>query len=277
MWPFPFVRFPTPPMSHVKKCTHGHSLSLQRDDVRQQSSSRKEFSMKSSRTLGEKEKPEPRPKNDRGVGETVLRNAFAVYDTDQSGCIDAEELQQLLKDLHWPYDAVTIQSVLAFLDNDSNGMVCIEEFLKWHDMAYEVRVLSPRYGNTPWSAVANEPQLTPNPLPGCDKNVEIAEVSAKLGRIRELAEQELEQQANGPTSLPRQLSRGCGIRSGPQFVQNPTGSLLETIDEGDEDSDDEAVTARSLGPRGTHRACLKSLSTPKRKLTPRSRKKITSG
>lgn len=146
--------------------------------------------------------------------------------------------------------------MLTWLDDDLNGRVCIDEFLKWHTMAFKVRILSPTYGNTPWSAASNEPQLTPNTSHGrSKKNLEIAEVSEKLERVRQLAEEDLKRQPGQPSSPRRLVFRGGGNRIGPHFAQAvPTGSLLDTIEEVDEleCSDDRGSTALSVGPGKTY-------------------------
>lgn len=190
-----------------------------------------------------------RSEKNEGIRETILRKAFAIYDTDQSGHIDAEELRQLLRDLRWPHDPGTLTRVLSWLDDDLNGTVCIDEFLKWHDMAFKVRVLSPKYGNTPWSSGAYEPQLTPHPPhDGGTRNLELAEVSAKLGEMRQLAEQEEKGQRFGTSSPTKSALLGR-----PKFAQNPTGSLLETIDECPfERCEDVAIRSRSEGPIVSH-------------------------
>lgn len=72
---------------------------------------------------------------------TILRQAFQVYDRDQSGAIDHEELRNLLKDLGWPSDNVFLQRAINVLDADHSGVIEFSEFLTWTEFAYNSRVL----------------------------------------------------------------------------------------------------------------------------------------
>ncbi|PXF40158.1 Troponin C, isoform 1 [Gracilariopsis chorda] len=72
---------------------------------------------------------------------TILRRAFEVYDRDQSGAIDHEELRKLLEDLGWPSDDVFLKRAVNVLDADHSGEIEFSEFLKWTEFAYNSRVL----------------------------------------------------------------------------------------------------------------------------------------
>lgn len=210
--------------------------------------------MNSCRSLGADAKSTKTTSPDvDGRKEAILRDAFAVYDTDQSGYIDTEELRQLLRDLRWPSDTRTICSVLARLDDDLSGSVSIDEFLKWQTMAYEVRVLSPTYGNTLWSAAACEPQLSPTSFSDVDeRKIEFSLISAKLKSLRQVAETNVEGPSFTLTSPQKTSPRSSLNRNGPLFAQNPTGSLLEPIDEVEECKSEEDITVQSEGGQGSH-------------------------
>lgn len=177
----------------------------------------------------------------RGVGPAPARPAlplgttpdFTISPPDGSGYIDAGELKQIFRDLHWPADKKSIRAMLHKLDGDDNGSVSFEEFCRWQAVAFSVRVLSPRYGNTPWSRSAHEPQLTPNPCWSSTAPTQIELVAKKLQSelsVRESADCEED-------DCTCCSGRGVAERANhnePQFANAPTGSGLEPIKEENE-------------------------------------------
>lgn len=64
------------------------------------------------------------------VRETV-RAAFAFYDADSSGTIDAAELRSLVADLGGYLTDKELATALSSLDRDGNGTIDEDEFLTW--------------------------------------------------------------------------------------------------------------------------------------------------
>ena len=73
----------------------------------------------------------------------ILRKAFEVYDSDNSGSIDYDELRHLLRDLGWPCHDEFLHRAITVLDNDQSGTIDFSEFLSWTEFAYASRVLYP--------------------------------------------------------------------------------------------------------------------------------------
>jgi calmodulin len=60
-----------------------------------------------------------------------LRKAFAKYDKDGSGSIDAKELAALAEDLAEPLSEEEIDEGMKSMDSSGNGMIEFEEFVNW--------------------------------------------------------------------------------------------------------------------------------------------------
>lgn len=63
--------------------------------------------------------------------EETARAAFACYDHDGNGSIDAKELRQLIKDLGGQLLDEDLAKALRVLDQDANGSIDLDEFLSW--------------------------------------------------------------------------------------------------------------------------------------------------
>lgn len=57
-----------------------------------------------------------------------LRQAFAAFDKDGSGTIDASELKQCLKAMGKHPDPLELEELLRQMDTDGNGVIDFEEF-----------------------------------------------------------------------------------------------------------------------------------------------------
>lgn len=68
--------------------------------------------------------------DDRELRETV-RAAFACYDEDSSGWIDAAELRHLVSDLGGVLTERDFHKALHILDQDRNGVIDRDEFTEW--------------------------------------------------------------------------------------------------------------------------------------------------
>ncbi|KAE9116325.1 hypothetical protein PF010_g9008 [Phytophthora fragariae] len=68
--------------------------------------------------------------DDKELRETV-RAAFACYDEDSSGWIDAAELRHLVADLGGVLTERDFRKALQILDRDDNGVIDQEEFTEW--------------------------------------------------------------------------------------------------------------------------------------------------
>ncbi|RLN61837.1 hypothetical protein BBJ29_003863 [Phytophthora kernoviae] len=68
--------------------------------------------------------------DDKELRETV-RAAFACYDEDNNGCIDAMELRHVVADLGGVLTDRDLRKALRILDRDSNGVIDLDEFTEW--------------------------------------------------------------------------------------------------------------------------------------------------
>ncbi|KAG6617713.1 fact complex subunit [Phytophthora cinnamomi] len=68
--------------------------------------------------------------DDKELAETV-RAAFACYDEDSSGWIDAAELRHLVADLGGVLTERDFRKALRILDRDDNGVIDQDEFTEW--------------------------------------------------------------------------------------------------------------------------------------------------
>jgi len=57
-----------------------------------------------------------------------LRNAFRVFDTDNSGSISREELKQLMINLGQTLSEAEIDAMMDMVDEDQDGVISFEEF-----------------------------------------------------------------------------------------------------------------------------------------------------
>lgn len=64
-------------------------------------------------------------------GEDDVARAFSVYDLDGTGEISALDLQELMKDLGVPLNALQLSQAIAQLDPSKTGRVTFGEFLLW--------------------------------------------------------------------------------------------------------------------------------------------------
>ena len=71
----------------------------------------------------------------------VARIMFDRYDTDGSGSIDKAELAALCAMLGRELNSVQLDGAMAKLDTDSNGSVCIDEFMWWWGVGLSVAAL----------------------------------------------------------------------------------------------------------------------------------------
>ena len=70
---------------------------------------------------------------DEAAQKITIRNAFAKYDRDGSGAIDAEELGNLIAELtdDAPLTLGELEEAVAMLDTDGDGTVDLREFTDW--------------------------------------------------------------------------------------------------------------------------------------------------
>lgn len=61
----------------------------------------------------------------------TIRAAFARYDEDASGAIDARELRRLVEDLGGMLTDSDLSAALRVLDKDCNGTIDLQEFIGW--------------------------------------------------------------------------------------------------------------------------------------------------
>lgn len=61
----------------------------------------------------------------------TIRAAFARYDEDASGSIDARELRRLVEDLGGVLTDSDLSAALRVLDKDRNGAIDLQEFIGW--------------------------------------------------------------------------------------------------------------------------------------------------
>ncbi|XP_072009006.1 programmed cell death protein 6 [Engystomops pustulosus] len=65
----------------------------------------------------------------RGQDQTFLMNVFRRVDTDNSGIISDNELQQALSNGTWtPFNPVTVRSIISMFDRECKGGVNYQEF-----------------------------------------------------------------------------------------------------------------------------------------------------
>jgi Ca2+-binding EF-hand superfamily protein len=67
-----------------------------------------------------------------------LRSFFDVIDVDNSGCLDREELGQLVGTLSQPLSAVELDDLMDKLDIDGDGTVDFAEFQEWYQDTEDV-------------------------------------------------------------------------------------------------------------------------------------------
>ena len=72
---------------------------------------------------------------------SVAKIMFDRYDTDGSGAIDKAELAALCAQLGRELTSVQLDGVMAKLDTDGNGSVCIDEFMWWWGVGLSVAAL----------------------------------------------------------------------------------------------------------------------------------------
>lgn len=60
--------------------------------------------------------------------EKELRDAFAVFDTDNSGSIDRKELKRILKKLDQKLTDAELDAMMAEVDTNGDGEISFEEF-----------------------------------------------------------------------------------------------------------------------------------------------------
>lgn len=77
----------------------------------------------------------------------VFRDVFAKYDEDNSGEIDSDELKAIFEELGWDHSDQAVTDALKILDEDTNGTIELEEFLRWSDMSKK-RMLAEDIGHT---------------------------------------------------------------------------------------------------------------------------------
>lgn len=70
-----------------------------------------------------------------------LRQAFALFDKDGSGSIDATELLACLKSMGLHPTPHELDELLARMDTDGNGHIDFDEFVAVMGEEFEVRVL----------------------------------------------------------------------------------------------------------------------------------------
>jgi len=61
--------------------------------------------------------------------EDELINAFKIFDKDQSGSIDAIEMQELMGKLGFPVTPLEAHAIIAEADDDNSGEVSYSEFV----------------------------------------------------------------------------------------------------------------------------------------------------
>lgn len=60
--------------------------------------------------------------------EQELRDAFAVFDTDNSGAIDRKELKRLMKKLGQALSEAELDAMMSEVDENGDGEISFEEF-----------------------------------------------------------------------------------------------------------------------------------------------------
>ena len=60
-----------------------------------------------------------------------MRKAFAAFDKDNSGFIDANELQQISKELGRELEPAEVDECMKDLDMNKDNKISYEEFSKW--------------------------------------------------------------------------------------------------------------------------------------------------
>lgn len=71
----------------------------------------------------------------------ILGRAFSRYDLDKSGTIDRNEMRLLLADLGWADDDNSVNRIFRILDEEDEGSLTYEQFMKWTEFAFASRVL----------------------------------------------------------------------------------------------------------------------------------------
>lgn len=80
-------------------------------------------------------------KSPRDARTSILGRAFSQYDLDKSGTIDRNEMRLLLADLGWADDNDSVNRIFCILDEDDEGSLTYEQFMKWTEFAFASRVL----------------------------------------------------------------------------------------------------------------------------------------
>ena len=60
-----------------------------------------------------------------------VKDAFDLFDTDQSGTVSASEFQQLCYEIGEVYSEKQVSAIIAQMDSDKNGEIDLEEFTVW--------------------------------------------------------------------------------------------------------------------------------------------------
>ena len=66
--------------------------------------------------------------SNQGTEEMVLKNVFREFDTNESGVLEADELQAMLVKLQISVDRRYISALLKKFDRNGNGVIEFEEF-----------------------------------------------------------------------------------------------------------------------------------------------------
>ena len=70
----------------------------------------------------------------------IYKKVFEEIDADNSGEVDADELPLLFSKLGWTISDEAIAHALSYLDEDSNGNIDLDEFMKLSKYAWEARI-----------------------------------------------------------------------------------------------------------------------------------------
>lgn len=133
----------------------------------------------------------------------ILKKAFNVYDTDNNGCIDHDELRTLMHDLGWDNDPEVCDRLLQELDEDMNGEISFEEFTRWRVVAFASRVLYPQDVRGIMGRTCS-PLCKRNDCDSCRKKAiddEVAALVAEFSISTEEDEEEIDKQAGSSKSF----------------------------------------------------------------------------
>jgi len=127
----------------------------------------------------------------------VIKEVFQMYDTDGTGAIDLQELNNMLRDLGAALQEEELQSVMQALDVNGNGRCNFEEFLAW------------------WSAQASERTVNQSVYLAFMKAKLATEMALRKARAK-LAQAEMKAVKAGEVSINGSLDVSTNIDGCPE-------------------------------------------------------------